>query len=108
LLKINGIEYEIYNHVIGKIRSYTDISIKRKEMELVARWGDVKDHVSNNENVTEIKWDPLGDNLPVTYEDFYEFINKKVEYMHLFRKNAFLDDVVKRANIYINTNVKKN
>jgi hypothetical protein len=39
-------------------------------MELVARWGDVKDNISNNENITEIKWDPLGDNLPVTYEDF--------------------------------------
>jgi hypothetical protein len=46
-------------------------------------------------------------NLPVTYEDFYEFINKKLEYMHLFRKNTFLDDVVKKANVYINTNVKK-
>jgi hypothetical protein len=31
-------------------------------MELVARWEDVKNHVSNNANVnvTEIKWDPLG------------------------------------------------
>jgi hypothetical protein len=64
-LKINGIEHEIYNHCIGKIRSYTDISIRKKEMELVARWGDVNDHISNNENVTEIKWDPLGDNISV-------------------------------------------
>jgi hypothetical protein len=69
----------------------------------VARWGDVKDRVSNNENVTEIKWDPLGDNISVLYEDFYKFINKKEEYIHLFNKNAFLDDVVKKANIYLIT-----
>jgi hypothetical protein len=66
-------------------------------MELVARWENVKDHISNNENVTEIKWDPLGDNLSVPYEDFYKFINKK-ECIYLFRKNAFLDDTVKKAN----------
>jgi hypothetical protein len=69
-------------------------------MKLVARWGDVKDHVSNNENVTEIKWDPLGDNISVPYEDFYKFINKK-EYIFLFRKNTFLDDVVKKAIIIL-------
>jgi hypothetical protein len=84
LLKINGVEHEIYNHVIGKIRSYTDISIKRKEMELVAGWGDVKDHISNNENVTEIKWDPLGDNISIPYEDFYEFINKRLKIIYIF------------------------
>jgi hypothetical protein len=67
-------------------------------MELVAKWGDVKDHVSNNENITEIKWDPLGENISVPYEDFYKFINKKEEYIYLFRKNAFLDDTVKKAN----------
>jgi hypothetical protein len=107
-LKINGIEHEIYNHGIDKIISYTDISIRRKEMELVARWEKANDYVSNNENVnvTKIKWDPLGDNLSVSYEDFYKFINKK-EYIYLFRKNAFLDDGVKKANIYININVKK-
>jgi hypothetical protein len=55
-------------------------------MELVARWGDVKDYINNNENVTEIKWDPLGDNISVPYEDFYKFINKKVEYLHLSKK----------------------
>jgi hypothetical protein len=103
-LKINGVEHEIYNHVIGKIRSYTVISIKRKEIELVTRWADVKDHISNNENVnvTEIKWDPLGDNLPVTYEDFYEFNNKK-GYIYLFRKNEFFDNVA-----YYWTILKKN
>jgi hypothetical protein len=67
-------------------------------MELVAKKENVKHHVSNNENVTEIKWDPLGDNISVTYEDFYKFINKK-EYIYLFRKNVFLDDTVKKANI---------
>jgi hypothetical protein len=76
-------------------------------MELVAKKEDVKDHISNNENVTEIKLDPLGDNISVPYEDFYKFLNKKLETIFLFRKNAFLDDVVKKANVYINTNVKK-
>jgi hypothetical protein len=68
-------------------------------MELVAKKENVKNHVSNNENVTEIKWDPLGDNISVPYEDFYKFINKKEEYIYLFRKNAFLDDIVKKTNI---------
>jgi hypothetical protein len=76
-------------------------------MELVAKKEDVKDHINNNENVTEIKWDSLGDNIPVSYEGFYKFINKKLETIYLFRKNAFLDDAVKKANIYININVKK-
>jgi hypothetical protein len=76
-------------------------------MELVAKWGNVKDYISNNENVIEIKWDPFVDNISVPYKDFYKFINKKLETIYLFQKNAFLDDVVKRANIYINTNVKK-
>jgi hypothetical protein len=71
-------------------------------MELVAKKEDVKNHISNNENVTEIKWDPLGDNISVPYKDFYKFINKK-QYIFLFRKNAFLDDAVKKANIYIDT-----
>jgi hypothetical protein len=68
-------------------------------MELVARWKDVKDHVSNNENVTEIKWDPLGDNISVPYEDFYKFINRKLETIYLSCKNVFLDNAVKKANI---------
>jgi hypothetical protein len=68
------------------------ISIKSEEMGLVAKGGDIKDHVSNNENVTEIKWDPLGDNISIPYEVFYEFINKK-EYIYLFRNNEFLDNV---------------
>jgi hypothetical protein len=68
-------------------------------MQLVAKKENVKDHVSNNENVTEIKWDPLGDNISVPYEDFYKFINKKEEYIYLFRKNVFLDDTIKKANI---------
>jgi hypothetical protein len=66
--------------------------------------GDVKDYISNNENVTEIKWDSLDDNISVPYEVFYEFINKK-EYIYLFRKNAFLNDVANKttfANIYNN------
>jgi hypothetical protein len=71
-------------------------------MELVTKKEDVKDHISNNVNVTEIKWDPLCDNIQLPYEDFYKFINKK-EYIYLFRKNAFLDDVVKKANIYVIT-----
>jgi hypothetical protein len=74
-------------------------------MELGARWRDVKDHVSNNENVTEIRWDPLGDNISVPYEDFYKFINKKLETIYIFRKNVFLDDAAKKADVYINTNV---
>jgi hypothetical protein len=82
------------------------ISIYREEMELVAKWGDVKDYISNNENVTEIKWDPFGDNISVPYEVFYEFINKK-EYIYLFRKNVFLDDVAKRTTkIFIDTQNK--
>jgi hypothetical protein len=68
-------------------------------MELVAKKENVKNHVSNNENITEIKWDPLGDNISIPYEDFYKFIYKKEEYIYLFRKNAFLDDMVKKANI---------
>jgi hypothetical protein len=64
-------------------------------MELVARWENVKDHISNNENVTEIKWDSLGDNMSVPYEDFYKFINKKLQTIFLFRKNVFLDDAIK-------------
>jgi hypothetical protein len=74
-------------------------------MELVAKKEDVKDHISNNENVTEIKWDRLGDNISIPYEDFYKFINKK-QYIFLFRKNVFLDDAVKKANIYIKSKVK--
>jgi hypothetical protein len=50
-------------------------------MELVARWESVKDHISNNENVTEIKWDLLGDNISIPYDVFYKFI-------------TFLDDMV--------------
>jgi hypothetical protein len=93
-LKINGIEHEIYNHdTINKITSYLNIFIN-KQMGLVARWGDVKDYVNNNENVTEIKLDPLGDNISIPYEDFYEFINKK-EYIYLFRKNVSFDNMVK-------------
>jgi hypothetical protein len=68
-------------------------------MELVTKKENVKDHVSNNENVTEIKWDPLGGNISVPYEDFYKFINKKEEYIYLFRKNVFLENTVKKANI---------
>jgi hypothetical protein len=64
-LKIKGVKDEIYNHRIGGIISYTGISIRRTEMELVAKKENVKDHVSNNENVTEIKWDPLCDNISV-------------------------------------------
>jgi hypothetical protein len=95
--KDKRVEHEIYNHGIGQIISYTNISIRRKEMELVAKKENVKDHVNNNENVTEIKWDPLGDNISVPYEDFYKFINKK-EYIYLFRKNEFFDNAVKKAN----------
>jgi hypothetical protein len=58
-LKINGVEHEIYNHRIGSTISYTGISIRRTEMELVVKKENVKNHVSNNENVTEIKWDLL-------------------------------------------------
>jgi hypothetical protein len=57
-------------------------------MELVAKWGDAKDYICNNENVTEIKWDPFCDNISVPYEVFYEFINKK-EYIYLFCKNVY-------------------
>jgi predicted DNA-binding protein (UPF0278 family) len=99
-LKINGIGYEIYNrNCNGQIISYMGISIDREEMELVAKEEDVNDHISNNVNVTEIKWDPLGDNLQVPYEIFYKFINNRLTY--LFYKNAFLNDAVKEANIYI-------
>jgi hypothetical protein len=47
----------------------------------------------------EIKWDIFGDNIPIRYEDFYKFINKRLVY--LFCKKMFLDDAVKKANIYI-------
>jgi hypothetical protein len=101
-LKINGIGQEIYTHCIGNTISYTAISMRRKEMELVAKGENVKDYISNNVNVTEIKWDSFGDNLSVPYEDFYKFINKK-QYIFLFHKNAFLDDVAKKTtNIFIN------
>jgi hypothetical protein len=71
-------------------------------MELVVKWENVKDYISNNENVTEIKWDPLGDNISIPYEVFYKFINEK-EYIYLFRKNAFLNDIT-----YFWTILKKN
>jgi hypothetical protein len=97
-LKINGVEHHIYNYkAITKIITEMNISIKNKEMGLVAKGEDVKDHVSNKENVTEIKWDPLGDNISVPYEDFYEFINKKLRVTNLFRKNAFLNDVANKT-----------
>jgi hypothetical protein len=92
-------------NMIGEIMSYASVSMDQKEMELVAKKEDVKDQISNNENVTEIKSDPLGDNISIPYEDFYKFINKK-EYIYLFHKNAFLDDVVKKANVYIKSKVK--
>jgi hypothetical protein len=76
------------------------ISIQSEEMGLVAKGGNIKDYVSNNENVTEIKWDPFGDNLPVQYEDFYEFINKK-DYIYLFCKNAFLNDAANKTTFGI-------
>jgi hypothetical protein len=78
-----------------------NISIKNKEMGLVAWREDVKDYVSNKENVTEIKWDPLGDNLPVTYENFYKFINKKLRVTNLFRKNAFLNNMANKTGFAI-------
>jgi hypothetical protein len=77
------------------------ISIKSKDMELVAKGEDVKDYINNNENVTEIKWDPFDDNISIPYEVFYEFINKRLKTIYLFRKNAFLNDVVKWATIFI-------
>jgi hypothetical protein len=78
-----------------------NISIKNKEMGFVAKGENVKDYVSNKENVTEIKWDPLGDNLPVTYEDFYKFINKKLRFTNLFRKNVFLNDMANKTGFAI-------
>jgi hypothetical protein len=88
--------------MIGKIMSYTKVSIDQKEMGFVANGEDVNDYISNNVNVIEIKWDPLGDNITIQYEDFYKFINKK-EYIYLFQRNAFLDYTVKKANIYLIT-----
>jgi predicted DNA-binding protein (UPF0278 family) len=89
--------HDIYNgNAIGKIIYYAEISIKMKEMEFVAKGEDVNDHISNNLNITEIKLDPLDDNIPIPYEVFYEFINKRLETIFLFRKNAFLDDMAKK------------
>jgi hypothetical protein len=80
------------------------ISIKSEEIGFVANGEDVKDHINNNINVIKIKLDPLGDNIPVLYEVFYKFINKKLETIYLFRRNVFLDDVAKKKTIiYIDT-----
>jgi hypothetical protein len=74
----------------------------------VANVEDVKDHINDDVNVTEIKWDPLGDNILIPYEDFYKFINRRLETIYLLRKNAFLGDVAKNTtNIYIDTLKKK-
>jgi hypothetical protein len=80
------------------------ISIKSEEMKLVAKWEDVKDYINNKENVTEIKWDPFGDNISVPQEEFYVFINKRLKIIYLFRKNTFLNDVAKWATIFIAQN----
>jgi predicted DNA-binding protein (UPF0278 family) len=107
-LKINGVEHHIYNYkAVSKITSYMNISIKNKEMGLVVKGEDVKDHVSNKENVTEIKWDPFGDNISVPYEDFYEFINKKLQVTNLFRKIAFLNDMANKTTFAISFNKSK-
>jgi hypothetical protein len=57
----------------------------------VAKGEDVKNHINNNVNVTEIKWDPLYDNLPNSYEVFYKFINKgkRLEIIYLFARTYF-------------------
>jgi hypothetical protein len=81
------------------------ISVESKELGLVATGENIIGHVSNKENVTEIKWDPLGDNISIPYEDFYEFINKK-EYIYLFRKNYFLDNVAYYWKIFEKKEVK--
>jgi hypothetical protein len=70
-------------------------------MEFVVKGEDVKNYISNNENVTEIKWDPFDDNISIPYEDFYEFINKKLETIYLFRKNTFLNDVARKTTFTI-------
>jgi hypothetical protein len=77
------------------------ISIKKEEMEFVAKWEDVKDYINNKENVTEIKWDPFGDNISIPYEDFYEFINKNLKIIYLFRKNTFFNDVARKTTFKI-------
>jgi hypothetical protein len=34
-------------------------------MEFVAKKEHVNDYISNNVNVTKIKWNPLGNNIPI-------------------------------------------
>jgi hypothetical protein len=58
-------------------------------MELVAKGKNVSNHISNNVKVTEIKLDTLCNNLSVLYEDFYKFINKRLEIIYLFARIYF-------------------
>jgi hypothetical protein len=69
------------------------------------RGEDIKDHISNNVYVTEIKWDPLGDNLPISNDDFFKFMNddEMLNITYLFRKNTLFDNAVKNVNIAINS-----
>jgi hypothetical protein len=41
------------------------------DMELVAKKEDIKNHINDNVNITQIKWDSLYNNLPISNEDFF-------------------------------------
>jgi hypothetical protein len=77
------------------------ISLQKEEMEFVAKGRDIKDYISNNENVTEIKWDPFDDNISIPYKNFYKFINERLEIIYLFGNNAFLNDAVNKTTFGI-------
>jgi hypothetical protein len=97
---------DIYNgNDINKIISYLHISIYREEMEVVAREEDIKNHINDNVKITQMKKDPLSDNFQFSNEDFYKFLNEgeRLYNTFLFRKNTVLDNVVKNANIVINS-----
>jgi hypothetical protein len=77
------------------------ISIQKEEMKFVAKGRDIKNYISNNKNVTEIKWDPFDNNISIPYKNFYKFINERLEIIYLFRKNVFLNDAVNKTTFAI-------
>jgi hypothetical protein len=78
-LKINGVEHEIYNHsVINKLDDM-HITTKTEKDGFVTEGRNIKEYVSNSENVTEIKWDPFDDNISIPYKNFYKFIKERLE-----------------------------